>query len=108
MLVYPMLDNRTGASGDGPKRLMWTETDNQLAWQWYLNGADPIEAAPARRADLSGLPPAWIGVGTLDLFYEESLDYDGGCARPECSSTSRSLPAHFTRSTKSRTRRRYP
>ncbi len=75
MLVYPMLDDRTGASRDGPKRLMWTETDNQLAWQWYLNGADPIEAAPGRRADLSGLPPAWIGVGTLDLFYEESLEY---------------------------------
>jgi acetyl esterase/lipase len=75
MLVYPMLDDRTGAKRDGPKRLMWTETDNQLAWQWYLNGADPREAAPARRADLSGLPPAWIGVGTLDLFYQECLDY---------------------------------
>jgi len=56
-------------------RVMWTESDNQLAWQWYLNGADPEEAAPARRKDLSGLPPAWIGVGTLDLFYSESLEY---------------------------------
>lgn len=63
MLVYPMLDDRTGAQRDGPRRLMWTESDNQLAWQWYLNGADPDEAAPARRKDLSGLPPAWIGVG---------------------------------------------
>ena len=35
----------------------------------------PVEAAPARREDLSGLPPAWIGVGTLDLFYQECLDY---------------------------------
>lgn len=75
MLVYPMLDDRTGAKRDGPKRIMWTETDNQLAWHWYLNGADPKEAAPARRDDLSGLPPAWIGVGTLDLFYQECLDY---------------------------------
>jgi len=75
MLVYPMLDDRTGAKRDGPKRIMWTENDNQLAWQWYLNGADPIEAAPARREDLSGLPPAWIGVGKLDLFYQECLDY---------------------------------
>jgi acetyl esterase/lipase len=75
MLVYPMLDDRTGAKRDGPKHLMWTETDNQHTWQWYLNGADPREAAPARRADLSGLPPAWIGVGTLDLFYQECLDY---------------------------------
>ncbi|OBH88631.1 alpha/beta hydrolase [Mycobacterium sp. E2733] len=75
MLVYPMLDDRTGARPDGPKRLVWNETDNQLAWRWYLNDADPKQAAPARREDLSGLPPAWIGVGTLDLFYEECLQY---------------------------------
>jgi acetyl esterase/lipase len=75
MLVYPMLDDRTGANGDGVKRIMWTENDNQLAWKWYLNGADPVEAAPGRRQDLSGLPPTWIGVGTLDLFYQECLEY---------------------------------
>jgi acetyl esterase/lipase len=75
LLVYPMLDDRTGANRDGPRRIMWTETDNQLAWRWYLNGADPKEAAPARREDLSGLPPAWVGVGTLDLFYQECLEY---------------------------------
>ncbi|OBF58918.1 alpha/beta hydrolase [Mycobacterium sp. 852002-53434_SCH5985345] len=75
MLVYPMLDDRTGTERDGQRRIMWTASDNQLAWRWYLNGADPKEAAPARRDDLSGLPPAWIGVGTLDLFYEECLQY---------------------------------
>jgi acetyl esterase/lipase len=75
MLAYPMLDDRTGADPSGAKRIMWSESDNKLAWQWYLNGADPIEAAPARRADLSGLPPAWIGVGTLDLFHQECVDY---------------------------------
>ena len=30
---------------------------------------------PARRADLSGLPPTWIGVGTLDLFHSEDVEY---------------------------------
>ncbi|MEB3981521.1 alpha/beta hydrolase [Mycobacterium sp. 663a-19] len=75
MLVYPMLDDRTGANPDGQKRIMWTETDNQLAWRWYLDGADPNEAVPARREDLTGLPPAWIGVGTLDLFYPECVEY---------------------------------
>ena len=35
----------------------------------------PEYAAPARREDLSGLAPAWVGVGDLDLFYEESVDY---------------------------------
>ncbi|TDK96398.1 alpha/beta hydrolase [Mycobacterium paragordonae] len=75
LLVYPMLDDRTGAKPDGRKRIMWSERDNQLAWQWYLSGADPGEAVPARRADLSGLPPAWIGVGTLDLFHQECVSY---------------------------------
>jgi acetyl esterase/lipase len=32
-------------------------------------------AAPAREEDLSGLPPAWIGVGTLDLFFDEDITY---------------------------------
>jgi acetyl esterase/lipase len=32
-------------------------------------------AAPARRDDLSGLPPAWVGVGSLDLFHDEDVDY---------------------------------
>ncbi|MDT5082090.1 MAG: hypothetical protein QOJ80_6727 [Mycobacterium sp.] len=75
MLVYPMLDDRTGARPDGRSRVMWSERDNQLAWRWYLGGADPTIAAPARRDDLTGLPPAWIGVGTLDLFHDESTTY---------------------------------
>lgn len=32
-------------------------------------------AVPARRTDLSGLPPTWIGVGTLDLFHDEDVEY---------------------------------
>jgi acetyl esterase/lipase len=35
----------------------------------------PDYAAPARRTDLTGLPPAWVGVGDLDLFYDEDVDY---------------------------------
>ena len=34
MLVYPMLDDRTGANRDGPRPIMWSESDNQLAWHW--------------------------------------------------------------------------
>jgi acetyl esterase/lipase len=29
----------------------------------------------ARYEDLAGLPPAWIGVGTNDLFHDEALAY---------------------------------
>ena len=35
----------------------------------------PAGSVPARRADLSGLPPTWIGVGTIDLFYDEDVVY---------------------------------
>jgi acetyl esterase/lipase len=35
----------------------------------------PQYSAPARRKDLTGLPPAWIGVGDLDVFYDEDADY---------------------------------
>ena len=40
-------------------------------------GADDVPAysVPARREDLSGLPKAWIGVGTLDIFHDEDLAY---------------------------------
>ncbi|MDO5628514.1 MAG: alpha/beta hydrolase fold domain-containing protein [Mobilicoccus sp.] len=39
-------------------------------------GPEPAPyAAPARRTDLAGLAPAWIGVGTLDLFHDEDVDY---------------------------------
>lgn len=35
----------------------------------------PKYAVPARTEDLTGLPPAWVGTGTLDLFYEENVEY---------------------------------
>ena len=35
----------------------------------------PPLAAPARYDDLSGLPSAWIGVGTNDLFHDEDVTY---------------------------------
>ncbi len=72
LLTYPMLDDRTR---DSTRRVMWAGSDNRLAWQWYLGAADPATAVPARRTDLAGLPPAWIGVGSLDLFYDECVDY---------------------------------
>jgi acetyl esterase/lipase len=34
-----------------------------------------VTAVPGRRDDLSGLAPAWIGVGTHDLFHDEDLAY---------------------------------
>lgn len=76
LLVYPMLDDRSvGPQLDDPGHRLWTQESNRFGWSAYLGEADPEVAVPARRDDLSGLPPAWIGVGTLDLFHDEDLAY---------------------------------
>lgn len=82
VLVYPMLDDRTVLREDhaGRGRFMWTPSSNRFGWTSYLGHAPrrsdaPQYSAPARRDDLTGLPPAWIGVGELDLFYDEDVDY---------------------------------
>lgn len=87
LLAYPMLDDRTATRTDIEERgfRLWNNTANRFGWQSYLGrppGAADIDplAAPARRTDLSGLPPAWIGVGTLDLFHDEDIAYAGRLA----------------------------
>lgn len=85
-MKYPMLDDRTAVRDSppgGPRahgRFMWTPASNAYAWTAYLGHAPSPEeprpyAVPARRADLTGLPPAWIGVGDLDLFHDEAIAY---------------------------------
>ena len=76
LLGYPMLDDRTvGPHLDHPGHRLWTQDSNGFGWSAYLGDADRQEAVPARREDLSGLPTAWIGVGSLDLFHDEDLAY---------------------------------
>ncbi len=75
VLVYPMLDDRSSAAADNANHRLWTARSNHFGWQAYLGSADRQVAVPARRDDLSGLPPAWIGVGTHDLFHDEDLAY---------------------------------
>lgn len=83
VLVYPMIDDRTGSTVEPPAHegaLLWTRAWNRAGWRALLGrepGGDdvPPQAAPARLADLSGLPPAFIGTGALDLFAGEDVDY---------------------------------
>lgn len=76
LLVYPMIDDRSvGSHLEDAGHRLWNPASNAFGWKAYLGGADPEVAAPARRTDLAGLPPAWLGVGTLDLFHDEDLDY---------------------------------
>jgi len=81
-LFYPMLDDRTAARQDLDKikHRIWNNKSNRAAWSWYLGAvpgsADlPTYAVPARREQLMGLPTAWIGVGDVDLFYQEDCRY---------------------------------
>lgn len=81
LLEYPMLDDRTVLRADpGRSRsFVWSPRSSRFAWTSYLGGPPTQDgehaAAPARAADLAGLPPAWIGVGDVDLLHEESVAY---------------------------------
>ncbi len=83
LLYYPMIDDRTATNDSLTKvrHIIWNNENNFYGWSAYLGHAPGDDvgqqswAVPSRRTDLSNLPPAWIGVGDQDLFYEENLAY---------------------------------
>lgn len=94
VLAYPMLDDRTDESAAAHLRMLrlWNGPSNRLGWGLYLGAGSALahpagptattldaasleRAVPARRPDLTGLPSTWIGVGTLDLFHAEDVEY---------------------------------
>lgn len=75
VLLYPMLDDRTERPPNERNFRLWEHRSNRFAWDAYLGGADAWGAVPARAASLAGVAPAWIGVGTNDLFLGESREY---------------------------------
>ncbi len=82
-LIYPMLDDRTCSRPDSNPfagEFVWTRAQNKYGWSALLGktpGSEDVSAfAAAGRAEhLEGLPPAFIGVGSLDLFVDENLAY---------------------------------
>lgn len=81
ILVCPMLDDRNQTPDPAREQfLTWTYDDNFTAWSALLGDAlgtadvSPI-AAPARLRDLTGLPPAYIDTGDLDIFRDEDISY---------------------------------
>ncbi len=82
LLIYPMIDdrNQTPASYAITDPRVWNRESNRLGWKAYLGregGAPDVSpyAAAARATDLTNLPPAFISVGTLDLFVDENIEY---------------------------------
>jgi acetyl esterase/lipase len=83
-LFSPMLDDRTAARRelDQVRHRVWNNAANRTGWGAYLGAGSggprtPEYAVAARRTDLSGLPPAWISVGGIDLFTDECRTYAG-------------------------------
>jgi len=81
-LQCPMLDDRTAAdrSRDAERHLVWSNRANLVGWRSYLGAepgaaATPAYAVPARREDLTGLPPTWIYTSDIELFHDEDVAY---------------------------------
>lgn len=82
LLIYPMIDDRnsTPASYAITDPRVWNRESNRLGWKAYLGrdggGSDVSPyAAASRTTELTGLPRAFISVGTLDLFIDENIEY---------------------------------
>lgn len=83
ILIYPMLDDRTGSTRQPAPWIgtfIWNRAANRFGWSSLLgvpagSATVPEGAVPARVRNLSGLPPAFIGVGSIDLFIDEDIDY---------------------------------
>ncbi|MFF4104130.1 alpha/beta hydrolase [Streptomyces sp. NPDC001903] len=82
LLLCPMLDDRgtTFSSRQMTGLGVWDLTSNTTGWKALLGdlhgAADlPPHAAPARATDLSGLPPAFIEVGSAEIYRDEDVAY---------------------------------
>jgi len=83
MLIYPMIDDTRATTSAGWDVPVWSPESNEFGWSSYLGdlfGTEnvPSHAAPSRATDLSGLPPTYIMVGTLDGFVDEDISYATG------------------------------
>ncbi|MEU6086330.1 alpha/beta hydrolase [Streptomyces sp. NPDC047085] len=82
LLMCPMLDDRndTVSSHQMAGVGLWDRTANETGWTALLGerrGTPDVSpyAAPARADDLSGLPPAFLDVGSAETFRDEVVDY---------------------------------
>jgi len=80
MLIYPMLDDRAITHSSSFEGIPWDRNSNQTGWRALLGdaagGPDVSQYAAAARADdLRDLPPAYLEVGSSELFRDETIQY---------------------------------
>lgn len=79
MPLYPMIDNEDTETSRDNHAPVWNTRRNHYGWKQYLKGITggkvPAYAAPARRKDYFGLPPAYTFVCTAEPFYAETITY---------------------------------
>ncbi|WP_055525786.1 alpha/beta hydrolase [Streptomyces graminilatus] len=82
LLMCPMLDDRndTPSAHQMVGLGVWDRTANDTGWTALLGegrGGPDVSpyAAPARAEDLSGLPPAFLDVGSAETFRDEVVAY---------------------------------
>jgi acetyl esterase/lipase len=82
MLMCPMLDDRNDSPSTHQMagRGIWDRTANETGWTALLGelrGGPDVSAyaAPARAEELSGLPPAFLDVGSAETFRDEVVAY---------------------------------
>ena len=89
VLIYPMLDYRTGGEKDIYKNeyaghCVWTKENNVFGWGKLIAGQDKeltdeemiyFSPAVATVEQLKGLPETFMIVGSLDLFCDEDMSY---------------------------------
>jgi len=99
LLIFPMLDhtNTTHSSQSITDGRVWNRAANLAAWGYYLGGATEVSpyASPALAVDVSGLPPAYINVGDLDLFCDEDIAYAQALGRAGVAAELRVYPGAF-------------
>ncbi|MFC6084591.1 alpha/beta hydrolase [Sphaerisporangium aureirubrum] len=102
LLMCPMLDDRntTPSSLEFTDAIAWNRAANLFGWTALLGdlagtGDVPQYAAPARADDLTGLPPAYVDVGELEVFRDECIDYAARLARAGVSTEFHLYPGAF-------------
>ncbi|MBN9682317.1 MULTISPECIES: alpha/beta hydrolase [unclassified Corallococcus] len=85
ILIYPMLDARTGTAlevdpNPTTGEFSWTRAHTRFGWESLRGDYVPTDFRAGHFSaslgqDVSHLPPAFIAVGSLDVFFDESMDY---------------------------------